>query len=408
MKQFFTALFLITLLLFSTTNFGQAPPLGNAAGYAVFTSAGAVNNTGVSIITGNIGTNAGAFNGFTQGLVSGQINVVNAASLLTAIDVNAAYAFMSIPTQDSTLGVTLGNGQVLKPGNYRIGAAATMSGVLTLDGMNNPGALFIIKINGAFASDASAVIQLTNGASLSNIYWQVNGQLTIGTNTTFMGTALVNGVIIVENGAEVTGRLLSQDGAINMANNRVSIPAQSILPVTLKQFTADNQSGGTLIRWSASNESGIRAYNIEYRMDLTTGSWLTAGTVVAVNAGNLTQLYSFMHHNLDKQNCYYRLRIISNDGSLKYSGILLVKKTADPASTELYPNPVKDFLVITSANNIAKIEIVEMSGKIIRTENIAGNSTTRLNTALLIPGMYILKTIYKNHTTSQTRFIKID
>ncbi|MFV8391941.1 ice-binding family protein [Flavobacterium sp. LB2P6] len=40
--------------------------LGELSGYALFTSSGAINNTGTSTITGNIGTNAGAVTGFVS------------------------------------------------------------------------------------------------------------------------------------------------------------------------------------------------------------------------------------------------------------------------------------------------------------------------------------------------------
>ena len=58
----------------------QPPNLGTAACYAVFTAAGAINNTNASVITGDIGTNAGAFNGFPPGIINGQTHVVDAAS----------------------------------------------------------------------------------------------------------------------------------------------------------------------------------------------------------------------------------------------------------------------------------------------------------------------------------------
>ena len=46
---------------------GSSPVnLGEVSGYALFTSAGAITNDGASIISGNVGTNAGAVTGFTS------------------------------------------------------------------------------------------------------------------------------------------------------------------------------------------------------------------------------------------------------------------------------------------------------------------------------------------------------
>jgi len=54
----------ISFLALPNENFAQTPNLGTAAGFALFSSVGAVGNTGVSQITGNIGTNSGAITGF--------------------------------------------------------------------------------------------------------------------------------------------------------------------------------------------------------------------------------------------------------------------------------------------------------------------------------------------------------
>ena len=53
--------------------FSQNVNLGAASTFAVFTSSGAFNNTGPTIITGDIGTNAGAFSGFPPGIVNGSV-----------------------------------------------------------------------------------------------------------------------------------------------------------------------------------------------------------------------------------------------------------------------------------------------------------------------------------------------
>ncbi|HXD91819.1 MAG TPA: hypothetical protein VNX01_01330, partial [Bacteroidia bacterium] len=54
----------IAILLFPKTNFGQAPNLGTAANFALFSTNGAVTNSGISHITGNVGTNNGSSTGF--------------------------------------------------------------------------------------------------------------------------------------------------------------------------------------------------------------------------------------------------------------------------------------------------------------------------------------------------------
>ena len=52
------------LLTFPNVNFAQAPTLGTAADFVLFTSVGAVSNTGFSHLTGHVGTNSGSSTAF--------------------------------------------------------------------------------------------------------------------------------------------------------------------------------------------------------------------------------------------------------------------------------------------------------------------------------------------------------
>ena len=77
MKIPFLFILTTTALLFSSkASIGQvAPNLGAASNFALFTAVGAFNNSGPTIINGDIGTNAGAFGGFPSGVVNSNIYV---------------------------------------------------------------------------------------------------------------------------------------------------------------------------------------------------------------------------------------------------------------------------------------------------------------------------------------------
>lgn len=55
---FFTAILVLSAI--PKVDFGQAPNLGTAAGFVLFSTDGAVSNTGISQLTGNVGTNGGS------------------------------------------------------------------------------------------------------------------------------------------------------------------------------------------------------------------------------------------------------------------------------------------------------------------------------------------------------------
>lgn len=230
----------LILLVISQVGFSQAPNLGAASDFAVFTSAGAFNVTGASTsVTGDVGTNVGAFNGFPPGVLVGDIHVADATSEAAATDVTAAYGSLNTVTCGILLTPTLGNGQTLFPNVYCVGQAATVNGDLILDAQNDSDAIFILKIDGALATNVNSNIILTNGASLCNVYWQVNGQVDLGENSAFEGTLLVNGAINLLDGASLTGQALSQTGAIALQNNMVTIG----MPAVASSITASGPTG---------------------------------------------------------------------------------------------------------------------------------------------------------------------
>ena len=105
---------LLSLLLFPNVNFGQAPNLGTASNFVLFSSAGAVGNTGISQITGNVGTNVGAITNF--GNVNGVMHNVDAATAQAVIDLQAAWYQLDTITPTLTIGPVLGSGDTLFAG----------------------------------------------------------------------------------------------------------------------------------------------------------------------------------------------------------------------------------------------------------------------------------------------------
>ncbi len=245
----------IILLYLPNAIFAQAPDLGAASSFALFTSVGAFTNTGTTVVTGDIGTNVGAFTGFPPGVVIGQIHVADGVSAMAAPDVSSAYGYLSTLTCGLVLGVTLGNGQILTPNIYCAGAASTLNGNLTLDGQGDPNAIFIIKINGALATSTNANVFLINSASLCNVYWQVNGQFTLGQNATFRGTVLAAGALNLLDGATLLGRALSTSGAINLHTNIVTIGLQPMASTIIANGPTTFCQGGS-VTLSGNNNGG--------------------------------------------------------------------------------------------------------------------------------------------------------
>src|SRR5687767_6244099 len=135
----------LPLFLFQNIHFGQAAPdLKSAGDFVLFSSSGAVGNTGISQITGNVGTNVGAITNF--GNVNGVLHNANAATAQAVTDLQAAWYYLDTITPTLTIGPVLGSGDTLFAGVDTIMGAGSLVGILNLDAQGDPSKVFIIKI----------------------------------------------------------------------------------------------------------------------------------------------------------------------------------------------------------------------------------------------------------------------
>ena len=160
----------------------------------LFTGVGAVANTGVSTITGNVGSNAGAIAGFgAPSVLNGVIENSNSVTAQAYADLEVAclqlQGLTATITDHSGIFGSL-EGETIYPGIYSIAAAVAITGTLTLDAQGDPDAMFVFKITGALNSVAGATVLLANQASSANVFWIAVGAVGLGANTTMIGTAI--------------------------------------------------------------------------------------------------------------------------------------------------------------------------------------------------------------------------
>jgi gliding motility-associated-like protein/uncharacterized repeat protein (TIGR01451 family) len=207
----------ITLVVSPFCSSAQAPVLGTAANFVLFSSVGAVSNTGISQITGNVGTNSGSSTAF--GNVNGVMHDNDAASAQCATDLHVAYLQLNGTVPTFFPAPLLGNGQTLNAGVYSIATPAVLNLGLTLDGQGNPNAVFIFQIQGAFSTNASAKVHLINGALACNVFWKVEGLVSMAAGTTMRGTIIANNsAITMGTDDTLEGRALSTAGAVTIDN----------------------------------------------------------------------------------------------------------------------------------------------------------------------------------------------
>lgn len=205
----------ITLILLTKLIFAQAPNLGTASNFVLFSTDGAVSNSGISHFTGNIGTNNGSSTAF--GNVDGVMHDGDTASIQCAADLLIAYNELNglIPTFfQSNL---LGNGQTLFAGVHSISSATTLNLNLNLDAQGDSTAVFIFQIQGPLSTNANAKVNLINGTQACNVFWKIEGLVSMASGTTMRGTIIANNAAIeMSTGDTLEGRALSTTGAVTV------------------------------------------------------------------------------------------------------------------------------------------------------------------------------------------------
>jgi hypothetical protein len=113
-------------------------------------------------------------------------------------------------------------GQTLTPGLYNWSTGVLVSaGGVTISGAANDVWIFQIAQNLELAD--GAMVTLSGGAQASNIFWQVAGQVTLGTTAAMKGIILCQTAIAMGTGATLNGRALTQT-AVTLDANTITSP----------------------------------------------------------------------------------------------------------------------------------------------------------------------------------------
>lgn len=402
---------LLFLFILPKITFGQAPTLGASTGFALFTTSGAIDNTGTTNVWGDIGSNStSAATGSSITLVVGSTHFSDATSSSAATDVAAAYSYLSGLSCDSTLSTPFGSGLVLVPGRvYCLAGASTISGDLILDAKGNSSAIFNFKIAGALTTSTSSRIILRNGASFCNVYWQVGGGVTLGQNSIFRGTLVADGAIYLLNNDTLEGRGLTKTGAITLSNNKVvgCDASGQPLPVELLSFGVKSSGHNVEINWSTASETNNDYFTIERSKD----GAVFEEVVRTKGAGNSYKIlkYAAIDNNPYEGTSFYRLKQTDYDGRLTYSHTLALHYNT-PFKRHIYPNPFTSSLTITlnsePLNGECHFIIYSVLGEEI-SNTVLQNKVTIFKSDHISSGVYFYKLMEDNHVIQSGKLMAL-
>jgi hypothetical protein len=215
---------------------GPAPvDLGSAGRFVILSTSG-IADVPASKIVGNVGTSpiTGAADLLSCTEVTGRIlsvdeagpapcNIARPLVLGKAVgDMETAYTNAAGRTPTITeLGAGNIGGLTLRPAVYKWSSGVTIPTNVTLRG--GPNDVWIFQIAQDLNISDGRAVALRGGARPKNIFWQVAGQVTVGTTARFEGVILSKTQIAMQTGASINGRLLAQT-AVTLEMNAVHQP----------------------------------------------------------------------------------------------------------------------------------------------------------------------------------------
>ena len=199
-----------------------------------------------------------------------------------------------------------------------------------------------------------------------------------------------------------------------LTSPHVYIP-EPVVPVELSSFTVNTNQRDVNISWTTKTEVSTSVFQIE-RTVQSTQNWTKVGEIAASGNSNSPKEYSFTDKKLNSGKYIYRLKMVDNDGSYKYSDAVEteVSLPKDYAISQNYPNPFNPTTRIDYQlpfDSKVTLELYGITGEKIATlingELTAGYYTADVNASALnlASGVYIYRMVAQN--PSAQNFVQV-
>jgi uncharacterized repeat protein (TIGR01451 family) len=149
---------------------------------------------------------------------------------------------------------------------------------------------------------------------------------------------------------------------------RLIVQAAGTTPVTLTYFKASFSNNETaLLTWNSESEINANHYEIERSENAI--NFTKRGIVNAIGSPSTSQNYTYIDLlKTSSSKIFYRLKMVDNDGTFKYSNVVALKLNNAGSSINTYPNPFTSNIkieVVSQIEEVAHIKLIAMDGRIV-------------------------------------------
>lgn len=290
--------------------------------------------------------------------------------------------------------------------------------------------LFLLALTMSTFSYAQNCIVVTSAAftnpSNDNTTWNLNLNYTANGNknleilvycgtTVVLNTCLdVNGSgsktytnIICNNGfANLSAKFTPHTGGCGSAAcgpTQILPPDGGPLPILVSSFYAKRSNSTVTLSWQTESEINAKEFVLQKKTD---NGFIDIASIPAKNAATGAQ-YSYTDNNNSKGTSQYRLKLVDNDASFKYSEIRTVKGLSAASDFVIFPNPSKGDAKVTIADisEPTTVQLIDNNGRILK--NVSMNNSNTISFNGLQTGLYMVRIINNNSGESLTKKLNV-
>jgi Ig-like domain CHU_C associated/Secretion system C-terminal sorting domain len=181
-----------------------------------------------------------------------------------------------------------------------------------------------------------------------------------------------------------------------------------VLPVQILNLTANIQNTKVLLSWAMQTPAAIDYVEIERSINNST--FIKAGAVT--DAVKLNELQSFGFTDdiaaISSDVIYYRLKVTGKTGEIKYSNVLVVRRSQNKTPLSIAPNPAHDYVsvkFVAERESEVTVRLMDNTGKtVMQHTQRAGkgyNSIQLNNLEKYSNGVYTLQVFVNNEIVTQ-------
>jgi hypothetical protein len=306
----------------------------------------------------------------------------------------------------------------------------TTSGLTDAAGGGGAGGTIVMMTNTATASAANTITATANGGDGGDMTaYYAHGPGGGGGGGVVVTNVLAATSITVNAGAHGLTRSGSTGGPIDnnygsasgaagiktilasyygFYNTAVPTSQCGILPVTIEQWGGVYKNDKTYLSWQIASASDFAYFIVERS---TNGVDFTPLSQLPATAANNAS-YTYTDAMPSKGVNYYRLKMVDNNGSFRYSGLITIRTNTNGFNVTVSPNPFTDHVAVTiesTADEVVHLRLFNSEGKVVwqKSKSVsAGTNVQYVNDfQLLAPGIYYMK-INRTNSSAEVKLLK--